>query len=155
MKKIDIESAKAFMEARKFKSSNTEVVVLPNVTVFKLFGNEIAYRYNCPDKVLSITNCGYQTMTTKARLNAILSHYDSYIYQRKGKWILGFGDSEFEWDGELIDVNMLQNKYICGSCGEYTNQYVYSEDRDIDECPTCYDLNSQLFIGSTRKSMSI
>ena len=29
MKKIDIESAKAFMEARKFKSSNTEVVVLP------------------------------------------------------------------------------------------------------------------------------
>ena len=28
MKKIDIESAKAFMEARKFKTSNTEVCLL-------------------------------------------------------------------------------------------------------------------------------
>lgn len=44
-----------------------------------------------------------------------------------------------------------ENKYICGSCGEFTNQYVYSEERDIDECPTCYDVNSQMFIGSTKK----
>ena len=155
MKKIDKESAKAFMEARKFKTSNTEVVVLPNVTVLKLFGNEIAYRYNCPDKILSITNCGWKTKTTKSRLNAILIHYDSVKFQRQKKWYLNLGDSEFEWDGELLDVNMLQNKYICGSCGEYTNQYVYSEDRDIDECPTCYDANSQLFIGSIKKPIRI
>ena len=53
MKKITIDSRDAFMDARPFKRDNTEVVVLPNVTVLRLFGNEIAYRYNDPERTLS------------------------------------------------------------------------------------------------------
>ena len=45
MRKITIESVDAFMNARKFKKANMEVEVLPNVTILKLHGNEIAYRY--------------------------------------------------------------------------------------------------------------
>ena len=74
-----------------------EVEVLPNVTIMKLHGNEIAYRYNDPERTLSITHCGWPTRTTKDRLNAI----DGVnIYQEKGQWFL----NGKEWDGKLTDV---------------------------------------------------
>jgi hypothetical protein len=97
MKKITEESIEAFMNATEFKKSNMEVVVKPNVTILKLFGNEIAYRYNDPEKTLSITNCGYKTNTTKERLNGLPN---VSIYQRKKVWYL----NDKEWDGKLIDV---------------------------------------------------
>lgn len=97
MKKITKQSIEAFMNARPFKKDNTEVVLFPNVTVLKLFGNEIAYRYNDPKRTLSITNCGWETNTTKERLNGIP---DVFIQQKKGKWYL----NGIEWDGNLIDV---------------------------------------------------
>jgi len=97
MRKITKESVSAFMEARKFKKSNMEVEVLPNVTVMKLHGNEIAYRYNNPGRKLTITNAGWQTNVTKERLNGIPG---VNIYQRKGDWYLNEG----KWDGDLIDV---------------------------------------------------
>ncbi len=97
MRQITIDSVKSFMNAEKFKRDNTEVEVLPNVTVLKLFGNEIAYRYNDPERTLSITNCKWKTNTTKERLNGLPN---VSIYQRLGVWYLN-GE---EWDGKLIDV---------------------------------------------------
>jgi hypothetical protein len=85
------------MNAEKFKSSNTNVEVLPNVTILKLFNNAIAYRYNDPERTLSITNCGWQSNTTKERLNAIPN---VNIKQIKGSWFL----NNKEWNGDLIDV---------------------------------------------------
>lgn len=97
MRKITQETVKAFNNSKRFKKANMEVEVLPNVTIMKLHGNSIAYRYNDPEKTLSITNCGWQTNTTKERLNAI----DGVnIYQKSGQWFL----NGKEWDGELIDV---------------------------------------------------
>jgi hypothetical protein len=97
MKNITFEACTLFMAGQQFKKSNTEVVVLPNVTVLKLFGNEIAYRYNDPEKTLSITNCGWKTATTKERLNGI----DGVcIQQKKGDWYL----NGKLWNGELINV---------------------------------------------------
>ena len=85
------------MNAEPFKKSNMEVEVLPNVTVLKLFGNRIAYRYNNPERTLSITNCGWRTVTTKERLNALPN---VYIQQYGYIWFLN-GE---KWDGKLIDV---------------------------------------------------
>lgn len=97
MRKITEESVQAFNNSIPFKKANMEVEVLPNVTVMKLHGNSIAFRYNDPNRTLSITNCGWQTNTTKERLNAI----DGVsISQKKGVWYL----NGTEWDGELIDV---------------------------------------------------
>ena len=98
MKQITAEAASAFMNAETFNKSNTAVKVLPNVTVLSLFGNEIAYLYNDPNRTLSIKNCGYMTNTTKERLNGI----DGVsIVQKKGEWYLNGS----LWDGKLIDVN--------------------------------------------------
>ena len=98
MRTITENAIEKFLNAETFKSSNTSVEVLPNVTILKLFGNPIAYRYNDPERTLSITNCGYKTATTKERLNALPN---VNIKQVKGKWFLNGA----EWDGEYIDIN--------------------------------------------------
>ena len=97
MKKITLEASAHFMSAKKFKKANTEVEVLPNVTILKLHGNAIAYIYNDPERTLSITNCGWQTNTTKERLNGLPN---VHITQRNWEWFLN-GES---WDGEMIEV---------------------------------------------------
>ena len=97
MRSITKQSIKAFMNAEPFKKSNMEVEVLPNVTILKLYGNRIAYRYNDPERTLSITNCGWNTATTKERLNALPN---VSIKQLRGEWYL----NGKKWDGELIDV---------------------------------------------------
>ena len=97
MRKITEESVAAFNDGRNFKSGNTTVTVLPNVTVLSLFGNEIAYRYNDPERTLSITSAGWESNTTKERLNAIEG---VSISQRNFVWYL----NGQEWDGSLIDI---------------------------------------------------
>ncbi len=97
MRTITENAIEKFLQAETFKSGNTIVEVLPNVTILKLFGNAIAYQYNDPEKTLSITNCGWKTATTKERLNAIPN---VNIVQKKGEWFL----NDVEWDGELIDI---------------------------------------------------
>ena len=98
MRKITEESINAFMNAEKFNKQNMSVEVLPNVTMLKLHGNAIAYRYNDPKKTLSITNCGWESNTTKERLNALPN---VNIVQKNWVWYL----NGKEWSGELIDIN--------------------------------------------------
>jgi len=97
MRKITEQAVNAFMNAQEFKSSNTRIEVLTNVTIMYLHENAIAYRYNDPEKTISITNAGWKTNTTKERLNDIPN---VNIYQKKGVWYL----NEKEWDGSVIDI---------------------------------------------------
>tara|TARA_Y100000401_G_scaffold39872_1_gene30285 strand:- start:1019 stop:1321 length:303 start_codon:yes stop_codon:yes gene_type:complete len=97
MRQITKDSINAFMNAKKFNRQNMQVEVLPNVTILKLHGNSIAYRYNDPKQTLSITNCGWFTPTTKERLNALPN---VNIYQKAFKWYL----NGVEWDGEPITI---------------------------------------------------
>ena len=99
MRKITNDSINAFMNAKEFKRDNTHVEVLPNVTVLKLHNNAIAYRYNDPERTLTISNCGWFTPTTKERLNALPN---VNIYQKNFKWFL----NGKEWNGEKIDINL-------------------------------------------------
>ena len=97
MRKITQQAVAAFNNAESFKSGNTKVIVKANVTVLLLFNNEIAYRYNDPERILSITNAGWESNTTKERLNGL----DGVsIQQKAGIWYL----NGKEWEGELIDV---------------------------------------------------
>lgn len=97
MRQITNDSINAFMNAKPFSRQNMIVEVLPNVTILKLHNNAIAYRYNDPERTLSITNCGWFTNTTKERLNALPN---VNIYQKNWNWYL----NGKEWDGELIDI---------------------------------------------------
>jgi hypothetical protein len=97
MRKITQQAVAAFNNAESFKNGNTKVIVKPNVTVLLLFNNEIAYKYNDPEKSLSITSAGWESNTTKERLNGL----DRVsIQQKAGIWYL----NGKKWEGELIDV---------------------------------------------------
>ena len=98
MRLITQQSVKAFMNAKTFKKDNMSVEVLPNVTILKLHGNAIAYRYNDPQRTLMIDSCGWFTPTTKERLNALPN---VNIYQKSFKWFL----NGKEWDGSKTDIN--------------------------------------------------
>ena len=104
MRQITIESVRAFLNAKKFSKSNMRVEILPNVTILKYQGNSIAYKYNDPKKTIAITNCGWESNTTKERLNGVitLSEVDiKPIYQKNFIWYLN-GE---EWHGELTELN--------------------------------------------------
>jgi hypothetical protein len=97
MRKITEKSIKAFMNAEQFKESNTEVEVLPNVTILRLFGNAIAYRYNDPNGTISVTTAGWNTPTTLNRLNGLPF---VKVGKRKGQLYI----NDYPWDGSLVDV---------------------------------------------------
>lgn len=97
MRKVTQKTVNAFLNAQKMQSGNTSVIVKENVTILTLHGNPIAYRYNDPEKTLSITNSGWFSNTTKERLNALPR---VCIQQKAGVWYL----NGKEWDGNLIDV---------------------------------------------------
>jgi hypothetical protein len=104
MKNITFDSVNAFLSAKKFNQSNMHVEVLPNVTILKYHGNSIAYKYNDPKKTIAITNCGWETNTTKERLNGVISLSGlniGQIYQKNFIWYL---DGK-EWNGNLTDLN--------------------------------------------------
>lgn len=98
MRKVTQNAVNSFLNAQKFREGSTTVEVLANVTILKLHDNPIAYKYNDPKRTISITNAGWQTNTTKERLNAIPN---VNIKQVKGIWLL----NGKEWDGKLIDIN--------------------------------------------------
>ena len=102
MKKITLDAVHAFMNAEKFKRDNTEVEVFENVTVLKLFGNNIAWLFNDPERTLTISNAGWDTNTTKERLNGIPG---VHITQKNWQWHL----NGQPWDGKLVDVDYKSN----------------------------------------------
>ena len=101
MRQITKDSINAFMNAKTFKRQNMQVEVLPNVTILYLHGNPIAYRYNDPQRTLTISNCGWFSNTTKERLNALPN---VNIYQKNFVWYL----NGKEWNGQKIDINLKQ-----------------------------------------------
>lgn len=107
MRKIEMQMLQAIRDKQHFKCANTEVVP----TVFKhgdheinrinvyLHGNPIAQiRPDCVD----ICDCGWQTTTTKSRLNVILRELcGAGIYQKNHTWY-GTAIEEDDWE---IDKN--------------------------------------------------
>ena len=96
MRKITRESIDAFNSNETFSKANTTVTVSDTTTVLLLHGNSIAYKDIATGKV-EITNCGWDTTTTKERLNGL---DEVEIRQRQGQWYLN-GDL---WDGNLIQI---------------------------------------------------
>jgi len=108
MRKITNQAAAAFTADTTFKGANTEVLhkailrsgkfpMGDHFTVLELHGNEIAAK-DSRDGSLWVTNAGWQTNTTKERLNGING---VSISQVKGVWYL----NGKEWNGEWVKVN--------------------------------------------------
>ena len=87
-------------------NGNTSVFFYPseNVSEVRLHGNLIAW-YDHSKQSLGISSCGWETVTTKSRLNAILEEFASgaRVIQRDFEWFLSdFGTLKPFVDGMKI-----------------------------------------------------
>ena len=96
-----------------WSSSNTRVEFNDSTNCSSVFlhGPQIAtFDHNL--KAVKISSCGWQTVTTKSRLNAILSEvkYGCSVFQKQWNWYVSFrGQTQDFVDGMiLIDANHLE-----------------------------------------------
>jgi hypothetical protein len=84
MRKITSDALYAFKNNRRFKRSNTQVLVNGNIISIELFGNPIVKKI---DGEIFISNGGWSSVTTKERLNPfvkrIRKNKDSLIINEK------------------------------------------------------------------------
>jgi hypothetical protein len=91
MRKITGEAVDAFLSGRNYKKDNTEVVVQGNKVTMLLHDNKIAMvgAFDSHPE-LRITTGGWDTNTTKERLNGLpgvqVNHSDHKLYLNGKKW---------------------------------------------------------------------
>jgi hypothetical protein len=104
MRKITRQSADAFANLLPFKQGNTNVTGCGATEIrewyLKLHNNLIAKQILFVNE-LWITDAGWQTVTTKERLNGVLDRltFGWGLFQKKGEWYLTDGDVTVKWTG--------------------------------------------------------
>jgi len=98
MRKITSEAVDKFLSKTPFKKSNMQVEQVGSTFRLKLHNNTIASidEFN----MLSISNAGWSTNTTKERLNG-LPHVR--VQQKNWNWFL----NGHEWNGEWTRVGIV------------------------------------------------
>ena len=96
-----------------WNGSNTSVLYndSTNCSSVYLHGHQIAtFDHNL--KAVKLSSCGWQTVTTKSRLNAILSEVKSgcNVYQKDFNWFVSYADEvrSFFDNMILVDANHLE-----------------------------------------------
>ena len=113
MRKIEKQMNFAISNKGNWSKSNTTVEYneSTNCSTVKLHGHSIA-TYDHATAALKISSCGWETVTTKSRLNAILQEVKPGcgIFQKQFEWFVSFRDEVKEfWDGMiLIDSQNLE-----------------------------------------------
>lgn len=97
MRKIDKALQNAIKANKQLLSSNTAFIIDETGSKILLHGNVIAKRY---DNMLKLSNCGYATNVTHARLNAVLQAFNYYNVKVIGK------------GGETLFINTNTNTVI-------------------------------------------
>ncbi len=90
MRKIEAAMNDAILNKINWQSANTKVSYSPEreASYIYLHGNHIA---TVGDNYVELYSCGYQTATTKSRLNAILAEHaiaGECVFQRNFQWFV-------------------------------------------------------------------
>lgn len=88
MRKIERQMNQAITEGRNFTSGNTSVMHEDGVAKVFLHGNKIA---EVGDNFVTLFDGGWQSNTTKSRLNAILQEHGikgECVFQRNWNWFV-------------------------------------------------------------------
>jgi hypothetical protein len=93
MRKIESQMNAAITHSVDWKCDNTEVVNIDGVSYVYLHGNKIA---EVGDGFLRLYDGGFQSKTTKSRLNAILQAHGlpgECVFQKKFEWFVNLRTS--------------------------------------------------------------
>ena len=113
MRKIEQQMNSALLRKTNWAGSNTTVSYneLPNCSSVYLHGHQIA-TLDHHTNALKLSSCGWQTVTTKSRLNAILQEvkWGARVFQKNFDWFVSFNNQTQDFvDGMiLIDANHLE-----------------------------------------------
>ena len=110
MRKIEQQMNRAIATKSDWSSSNTMVSYNTNTNCsqVRLHMNLIATVDHSTNAV-KISSCGWQTPTTKSRLNAILSEvkYGCRVFQKQFDWYLSTNNQTVDfWDGMILSHNL-------------------------------------------------
>ena len=113
MRKLERQMNFAVSNKGNWSGSNTQVNFNSNTNCSSIYlhGHLIA-TFDQNLKAVKIDSCGYQTNTTKSRLNALLEEvkYGGRVFQKQFDWFVSYNDQTASfWDGMiLIDADSLQ-----------------------------------------------
>ena len=113
MRKLERQMNFAISNKADWSGSNTQVNYNSNTNCSSIYlhGHQIAtVDHNL--KAVKLSSCGYETRTTKSRLNAILQEvkYGWSVFQKNFNWFVSYRDETASfWDGMiLLDADSLQ-----------------------------------------------
>ena len=113
MRKLEKQMNFAISNKGNWNGSNTSVVYneATNCSQVRLHGHLI-WTFCHETLAVKLSSCGYETVTTKSRLNAILEEvkYGAKVFQKNFNWFVKYNDDIANfWDGMiLIDANHLE-----------------------------------------------
>ena len=106
MRKLEKQMNSALLRKSNWAGSNTTVSYneSTNCSSVYLHGHQIA-TLDYHSNALKLSSCGYETVTTKSRLNALLSEfkYGCRVFQKQFDWYLQNGNQTVDfWDGMIL-----------------------------------------------------
>jgi len=113
MRKLERQMNMAITHKTDWSGSNTQVNYNSNTNCSSIYlhGHQIA-TVDHNQKAVKLSSCGYETTTTKSRLNAILEEvkYGCKVFQKNFNWFVSYNDQTRNfWDGMiLIDADSLE-----------------------------------------------
>ena len=96
---IEQKMNRAISNGRNFSSGNTTVIFSEEKTEVLLHGNKIA---TIGDTFIQIFDGGWQSNTTKSRLNAILQEHGAGIFQKNFEWFVNDKGKEVPFESGMI-----------------------------------------------------
>ena len=113
MRKLEKQMNFALSNKSNWAGSNTTVSYNENTNCASvlLHGHQIA-TLDHNTNALKLSSCGYETVTTKSRLNAILDEvkYGCRVFQKQFEWFISYNNQTQSFvDGMiLLDTNNLE-----------------------------------------------
>ena len=108
MRKIETQMNNAIKSQKNWAGSNTTVITEDDISTVMLHGNHIATYYH-DTKELALFDGGWQSNTTKSRLNALCYEFATGfgVFQKNWEWFVSdFSNSKKEFaDGITVNYN--------------------------------------------------
>jgi hypothetical protein len=114
MRKIEKQMCAAIQNNIDWQSGNTSVHFDPEtgVSIVRLHGNKIA---EVSDTDMTIFDGGYQSLTTKSRLNALCKEFcieGECVYQKNFKWFVDKLVGESSVTGKVFNTYEFTNGFV-------------------------------------------
>ena len=113
MRKLERQMNSALLRKANWAGSNTTVSYneSTNCSQVYLHGHQIC-TFDHNTQAVKLSSCGYETVTTKSRLNAILEEvkYGARVFQKNWNWFVSFNNQTVDFiDGMILfDSNSLE-----------------------------------------------